>query len=349
MAKRKHDDGLPELVYLEHGTYYYRPRRGKRVNLGRARPAALIAHAKLLQGQGIAQNPASGRIGHYMDVYTRDEIPLKAPGTHRDLLRQMANLRSVFGAMHPADVHPTDVYAYLKARAAAPGQANQEKALLSHLYTKMLEWGAAKVNPCIGVKKFSIPARTRAPSLKELADFCALAQPIVGLYIQFKLATGLRKADILALPPIPDTATDFALEIGKSRRLNRSTGLRAGKRRRYLITPPLRALLARLDGLADHPKTPKGKPRPPRQALFCTRTGTPYTTDGFDCLLKTAYARWAAAGGERFHEHDIRATTATADKEGAQLRLGHTKQSTTDIYLRAFDVPTVTPLDTQIG
>ena len=79
------------------------------------------------------------------------------------------------------------------------------------------------------------------------------------------------------------------------------------------------------------------------QALFCNGKGKPYRTQSFVQNWYNAMNRAEAAGVERFHEHDIRATIATSEPQLAQLRLGHKHQTTTDIYLRNFDVPVVVP------
>jgi pyrroline-5-carboxylate reductase len=67
--------------------------------------------------------------------------------------------------------------------------------------------------------------------------------------------------------------------------------------------------------------------------------------------LAALYAAGALKNGvlkERLREHDIRASTASADKEHAQERLGQKNKSSADAYIRSKDVTVVTPLPKNI-
>jgi len=81
--------------------------------------------------------------------------------------------------------------------------------------------------------------------------------------------------------------------------------------------------------------------------LFCTRTGQPYSTSGFDSIWQRAMAGSLASGvlKERFTEHDIRGKTATDDPERAQRRLGDKTRAMTDRYIKVRTVERVRPLN----
>ena len=56
--RRQHDKHLPQRVYLKDGTYWFRPRVGKYVNLGRDLAEAIARYASLI---GTAQVRAHAR------------------------------------------------------------------------------------------------------------------------------------------------------------------------------------------------------------------------------------------------------------------------------------------------
>jgi hypothetical protein len=85
-------------------------------------------------------------LGDAMDRYMREVAPLKAAATYRNNLREMRNLRAVFGHMRPDELRPPDIYAYLDTRKA-PIAANREKASLSHVLRYAIRWGIANDNP----------------------------------------------------------------------------------------------------------------------------------------------------------------------------------------------------------
>ncbi|MCZ6854942.1 MAG: hypothetical protein O7G86_13595 [Gammaproteobacteria bacterium] len=59
-----------------------------------------------------------------------------------------------------------------------------------------------------------------------------------------------------------------------------------------------------------------------------------YTRSGFSSIWNRAMDRFEKAGGEKFHEHDLRAVTADEAEtlEHAQHLLGHRDPKTTTIY-----------------
>ncbi len=339
---RNEADGLPERVALYHGAYYYRQKNGPKIHLGRDRSLALVKHAALLQQKLPA---GGGLITHYIDRFLAETLPLAAPSTHRDLMRQFGNLRRAFGDMRPEQVEPTHIYEYMDRRAqpneelgwkGAPVQANREVSQLSQLFRRLIKWGVVKANPCRDVDRFTEFARARAPAIDELEEFKAVASPVIQLYIDFKLMTGLRVGDILDLPRIPIEAEGFEVEYGKSRRLNRTTGKREGKRKLYVITPELREVIRQIHALPGRPDI--------TQALFSTRKGKAYTRQGFRNLFQYHAQKAWKKGVAPFRDHDIRATVASLDPVNARARLGHSKQSTTDRYLRQIAVESIIPL-----
>ncbi len=72
--------------------------------------------------------------------------------------------------------------------------------------------------------------------------------------------------------------------------------------------------------------------------LFCTRTGSPYTSDGFRSIWhrRMCSALQDQVLGERFNTHDIRAKSASDanDLARAQDLLGHANCKVTKVHYR---------------
>ena len=136
--------------------------------LGKDRARALLEWARI---EG-AEPEASVRT---FDVIARryevEVIPTKAVRTQFDNLKELANLRAVFGRVLIEAINPHHIRGYLDKRGqAAKARANREKALLSHMFNKAREWGYTDApNPCQGVKGFTEAGRDRYVSDAEFA------------------------------------------------------------------------------------------------------------------------------------------------------------------------------------
>src|ERR1043166_3477153 len=96
---RKSRTDLPRRVYLDHGAYFFVPKVGPKMHLGRDLAIALKKYAELVD------NPPTSRmrtLGDVMDRYEREVLAFKPEGTIRDYRNSLKNLRPVFG---PADAH----------------------------------------------------------------------------------------------------------------------------------------------------------------------------------------------------------------------------------------------------
>ncbi|WP_181919209.1 hypothetical protein [Alkalilimnicola ehrlichii] len=147
-TKNKH---LPPRVYFKHGAYYYVDRAGQWHRLGANLPDAMAEWAKLVEAPVTAT-----RMQSLFDRYMLEIAPRKAPRTYKDNKSEIKALRVFFGDMKPEDVEPRHVYEFLEIRGqTAPVRANRERALLSHVFTKAMQWGVLRYNPCRGVKRIT--------------------------------------------------------------------------------------------------------------------------------------------------------------------------------------------------
>jgi len=78
--------------------------------------------------------------------------------------------------------------------------ANRVLEVLSHAFSKAIEWGLCEHHPMKGkVRKFSTPPRTRYIEDWELNEALKVASPFLTGYIHLKLLTGMRRGDMLSI------------------------------------------------------------------------------------------------------------------------------------------------------
>ena len=87
-----------------------------------------------------------------IDRYRIDVLPLKSPKTRRNEGDQLTKLKTVFGDMYPDAVTAQQLYRYADQRRRPDGQpapeaARHELALLGHVYSKAIRWGAQQSTP----------------------------------------------------------------------------------------------------------------------------------------------------------------------------------------------------------
>ena len=325
---RIHNKGLPARVYLSHGSYFFRPRPGTIINLGRDFAQAMRAYGEAMQGAWSGQT-----LGDVVDRYRVEVLPRKAPKTAAEQGPQLDRLRAVFGRMHPDDITAQHCYLYADKRVGTKGKAGRkvpvlarhEVALLSHLLTSAIRWGIGTKNAALGLR-FEKPApRSRYITDAEFLAVRAMASAPVQVAMDLALLTGQRRGDILGLRREQLTDEGIVIRQGKT-----------GRELTVSWSPDLRAVIARAKALP---------PQLPGVYMVRTRRGQRYSESGFSALWQRLMAKWVAQGGERFTFHDIRAKCASdkATLGGAAALLGHASSDTTKrVYRRGGE--TVEPL-----
>lgn len=305
--KRLHRRDLPERVYFRRSCYFFVDRAGKWHNLGKVYGDALTAYGRLSHGSA----PLS-TLGHVFDRYEREIVPTKARKTQEQYRHALGLLRLAFGAMQPDHLTPPDIYAYLDRRPAVAG--NREKAVLSAVYSRAIEWGAATANPCRLVRRNTEKPRDRVVTPEEITAVEALASPVQRVAMRLALLTGLRLGDLLALQ-----WADWR-EDGLHVRTHKT-----GTRLIFARSPDLVAVLdearALFDGIRAH--------------ILCTRGGHRVTESGWHSMWQRLMTKTVASGIERFHFHDLRSVAASHHAAPQEL-LGHDDPRTTNrVYRRA--------------
>lgn len=333
--------GLPTRWQLMHGAYYYQVPPGlearwdgkKKFRLGGTLPEAYKTWAARLDHASDADTMAQ-----LLDRYSLEVIPAKSLKQQRDENRYAGQLRAVFGELLLTDMRPQLVYQFLD-KSPKKVAARRAVALLSHAFTKAVEWGYIDRHPFIGQMRLAAnPPRDRYVEDWEIVECLALqrhasggasAVPIVQAYIRIKLLTGISKGDLLRLRPAQDFKDD-GIHVQR-RKVKNSTG----KRTIYAWTQELREEISHAMELR------------PKKAdwLFCTRNGTSYYNEkkddysGWDSVWQRFMGRVMRETKvkQSFTDHDLRAKCASDAEtlEQARALLAHADSRTTKrIYRR---------------
>lgn len=343
-TRRPENRGLPARWRFHHGAYVYRVPPAQREAWGGKTQVLLgrsLAEAQRAWAERSAPLPAHGdTVADLLDAYALRVVPTRAPTTQAGYRVAMRRLRAVLGRVALDDVAPPLVYRYFEERPAKTA-ARRELEVLRHALTMAVQWGWIPRHPFKGEVRLPHAApRTRYVEDWEVSECLALptarrgdATAVVQAYIRLKLATGLRRGDLLRLRM--EQLREDGLHVQPHKTLH-STGRRAV----YLWTPERRAAVEACLAV---------RPRPDVQWLFCTRAGRPYidSTSGAAEAWKSLWRRFLARVlaetrvVEPFTEHDLRAKVASdADSlEHARQLLGHADTAITErVYRRRPEV-----------
>ena len=278
-------------------------------------------------------------MGKLFDRYALEELPKKAPATQESNTAALKRLKAVFGDMDPTQFEPVHAYGYRDRRGKqAPTAANRELEVLSHTFTKAIEWGVIKRHPMIEGKfrKIHTPPRDRYIEDWELQEALNLkpyrtkgSVLVIQAYLGVKLLTGRRRVELLGLKVADCGENGPVFTLAKQKQSKLKT----------VSMEWSEALRAAID------KALSVRPVDISPWVFCDRFGKPYlqedgqVSDGWDSMWQRFMDRVMKETKvtDRFTEHDLRAKCAT-DAESlarAQELLQHTDPATTKrVYRR---------------
>lgn len=271
------------------------------------------------------------------DRYTKEVIPLKAPRTQKDNIKELENLMQFFNnpPIELDSMEPQHVRQYLDWRGkTAKTRANREKALLSHIFNFAREKGiTANPNPCRGVQGFEEPGRDVYVEDDVFSLVYQAANQSLKDALDLAYLTGQRPADVL----------NMSVTHIKDNKLSVSQGKTKTKLRFNLVDEEgqTNALGALINQIAERKREKKISD----VALVCGQSGMRLTASGLDNAFDRARAKAIklnpekAAAIKAFQFRDMRAKAGTdkAETQGlmqAQRQLGHKSIKTTEIYVR---------------
>lgn len=350
--RSKENQGLPLRWRLVHNAYYYQVPPGlealwdgkKLFRLGSKLNEAYKVWASKLDKQTTAKT-----VGDLLDRYALEVIPTKAPASQASNRNQIQMLRKVFGEQPLLPFLPQLVYQYVDRRSVKKKDpetnkvtggriaAHREIELLSHAYTKAVEWGYIDRHPFKNEVRLTGEApRDRYVEDWEIVEALSLRPRrkagsvlMIQAYLRLKLLTGMAQGDLLRLQEA------HLKDEGIHNQRHKTKGT-TGKRTIYEWTPELKAAVAMAKAARPVHISP---------FLFCNKRGEGYVDEatGKASGWKSMFQRYMARVieetkvTEHFTEHDLRAKVASDAKslEHARSLLAHADSRTTDrIYRR---------------
>lgn len=338
MKRKPENRKLPARWVQKHGAFYYLPPHEVRdLWDGKSwfRLGATLPEAYRVWAERVARPEKIVTISALLDRYALEVVPAKAPKTATENMKQIERLRPSFGHMDIADLEPQHVYQYADKRTAKTA-AKREIEVLSHAFTKAVQWGLMKAHPFKGeVRLDGAKPRTRYVEDWEIIEVMALpsrrrkgSAGMVQAYLRLKLLTGLRQRDLLLL-----TASDCkedGIHVTPSKTKNST-----GKRVVYEWSPELRNTYS--DILAVRPAL--------SPFLFCNRFGIGFVDEetGEAKPWNNMWQKFMARVlkdtkiTERFTEHDLRAKVGSDAEslERARQLMAHADARMTErVYRR---------------
>lgn len=315
---RKKDRHLPACMYQRHGAFYL-VRHGKWLRLGADLPTALREYARRIQ------TTVGGTFPDFIDkmeariMRDKNTGKLKAESTRQQYAHCCKLLREMLRELSPEELTARDVKHLRAELQETPALANRAITVLTLLMAEAVEDEIVPANPCVGVDRIKVAARTRRITSVEYARIHANANPLLRAAMDLCYLTGQRIGDVLSI------RTDSLLDEG--------VYVEQQKTKARLIvawTPELRAAVKAAQAL---------KPDVLRPAFIWGHTAPSYFH-----VHKLWIAACERAKVTDAHIHDIRAMAGTdAQAQGVDPKalLGHTDARTTKIYLRDKVVPVV--------
>lgn len=333
--KNKENKQLPIRWRYYHGAIYYRVPQAERhlwdgksqFRLGRT---LAEAHQTFAQRAGAYEN--TDRMGQLCDRYALEVVPGKKPATQRSNQYSLRRIRAAFDGNQVAAIEPHHIYQYRDhiGRKESKKKANLDLEVLSHMFTKAVEWGIRADHPMTGKKvtKFSLKstkAKVYVPDA-ELVAFASILPVKWQLFTSLVVWTGRRKSEILRVR-IPDL-----LEVG----IRFTDGKDDDDTFILEWTPEVRRIV---QGLLDV------REKVGSVYLIANRQGQPYvkadgTTSGIDSMWRRYQDKALEKGliSQRFTIHDLRRKRASElPLLVAQRLLRHSTPVTTKKHYRALD------------
>lgn len=349
--RSKENQGLPKRWRLAHGAYYYQVPPGLEAqwdNKKTFRLGTKLNEAYQVWADRIQRPEKANTIGELLDRYALEVIPTKSPASQTANLQQLPVIRRVFGNHPLLPFPPRLVYLYVDKRKVKKKDpktgrtiggevaAHREIELLSHAFTKAVEWGYIDKHPFKDEIRLSgEKPRDRYVEDWEIIEALSLKSKrkkgsvfAVQAYLRLKLLTGLAQGDLLRL-------TETQLREDGIHNQRHKTAHSTGKRTIYEWTPELKEAV-------DLAKASRPCPSP---FLFCNNQGLGYVneTTGKAPGWKSMWQRFMTRVmtetkvKEHFTEHDLRAKAGSDAQslEHARALLAHADIRTTDrIYRR---------------
>lgn len=304
-------------MYCRGTTYYLLDFRGSYHGLGSELGPALTEYARIM-GAAMTVNRT---FGEALESYLVHELPKRSESYRRDQTRLSKYVILGLGEISLDEITAIAINAYLTYREnqSTPAAVQKERALIGATMKYACKNAWAPHNPMSNVpSRCGRKKRKHELDVEDLRAFATYAPLPIRRYLQAKLVTGARRADILKM--MRHQFKEDGIHLTPSK-----TAETSGASIIIEWTPRSRAIMNDLWKYWRH------------LYLITNRKGTPYTYDGFQSQWQK-WMRKAHAKGvikKRFTDTDIRAFVANGlELDDARKLLGHSDTRTTKAHYR---------------
>lgn len=220
---------------------------------------------------------------------------------------------AVFGDFPYSQISRKVIVALRDKLADKPTQANRRIQFLSAVFSWAIEEEHADANPCKGVSRYSLKARTRyaADNEYQIVYDAAASYPWLQIMMELAYLCRARLGEIRALPP--GAVNDIGVFISRTKKSESET---------TTWTPRLRQAIAQAEAL----------PGPGRKFVVHNADGSQITENQFRNAWKRTMERALKQGlQERFTFHDLKARGVT---NHPLQHSGHKSERMKSVYVR---------------
>lgn len=341
--RNKENRGVPKGWRWKHDAWRYRVPPAQKsqwdnlgeFKLGKTLPEAYATWTQRL-GYDVRQTKVNKTIGDLLQRYYTEVSSKKPPQSLKSDTRCYKELLKVFSDVPLDQITPQDIYKYIDKRIAKVA-ARREISMLSHAFTKAVQWGYIKEHPFKGelrlenektkdqryVEDWEIDQLMTLQPKRQKGDLTRFMQA----FVKLNLIIGVRKANMLKINL--NSLTDEGMPIDLVKKRKKTTVI-------FTWTPALKAAVAECKAARPVDISPW---------LFCTRRGESYFNEktgeasGFDSNWDRFMDRVLAETKvkTRFTIHDLRGkagSDAPTDERAREALTHDDVKVTRDHYRR---------------
>jgi integrase len=241
-------------------------------------------------------------VDEIIEKFRKERLPRLRKRTQKDYGRHLDVLSRHFGEREAKELTLKELNSWMDVETGKIHR-NRQMAVMSSLLGAAVKWGWLDSNVAKEVQRNATKARDRIVTDKELAQAKEHASKRLQLAMDLSLLSGLKQGAIITLT---------WAQVDRNENLIRIRHHSTGRQVQIPITPELDAVLVRCKELTNKKRS---------DFVLPSRSGDPYTSEGFRAVWQRAMQRYQKTGNDRFTFQDIQKTWASR-KKSTELRGG---------------------------
>ena len=226
----------------------------------------------------------NGTIAEILDRYRKDRLPYLKQRTQRDYSRHLNYLRQQLGDKVANQLTIGDLTDFMNVRTGKIHR-NRQMSILSATFTEAIRWGWLHANVCKEVQRHQSKRTEREVTEEEYEQVKQIARPRTRAVMDLVRLTGISQGEIVSLR---------WAQVQPDRILFRN--VMTNRKITVEITPKIAAVL----NDCGWKRADSG------EYVIVTRSGVPYTREGFRACWQRVMSKWKESGNDIFTFHDIK-------------------------------------------